>query len=258
MKPNDVAFDGSALMMRPQPVELSSPSLWPDFMVGQPENPVRVLVVDDDVHLRMVISQEVMNDRRTMVVGQAGNLRDAKKAIRQNDFDVMLLDLNLGDSDGLELIDVMKSQRPHADAIVVSVVETEEQVLRAFELGATGYLVKNSWFGNYPQAVLQVANGGASITPTLARRLLQRFDKKAAAQASQSEEESSNSAADRLSTREREVLRLVSSGHTSAEIGTKLEISAMTVNTHIKNIYRKLQVRTRAQAVRFASLRGLL
>ncbi|RGE45427.1 DNA-binding response regulator [Comamonas testosteroni] len=245
-------------MMRPQPVELSSPSLWPDFMVGQPENPVRVLVVDDDVHLRMVISQEVMNDRRTMVVGQAGNLRDAKKAIRQNDFDVMLLDLNLGDSDGLELIDVMKSQRPHADAIVVSVVETEEQVLRAFELGATGYLVKNSWFGNYPQAVLQVANGGASITPTLARRLLQRFDKKAAAQASQSEEEGSNSAADRLSTREREVLRLVSSGHTSAEIGTKLEISAMTVNTHIKNIYRKLQVRTRAQAVRFASLRGLL
>ena len=258
MKPNDVAFDGSPLMMRPQSVELSSPSLWPDFMVGQPENPVRVLVVDDDVHLRMVISQEVMNDRRTMVVGQAGNLRDAKTVIRQNDFDVMLLDLNLGDSDGLELIDVMKSQRPHADAIVVSVVETEEQVLRAFELGATGYLVKNSWFGNYPQAVLQVANGGASITPTLARRLLQRFDKKAAVETSHAEDESANSAADRLSTREREVLRLVSSGHTSAEIGTKLEISAMTVNTHIKNIYRKLQVRTRAQAVRFASLRGLL
>ena len=251
MKPNDVAFDGSPLMMRPQSVELSSPSLWPDFMVGQPENPVRVLVVDDDVHLRMVISQEVMNDRRTMVVGQAGNLRDAKKVIRQNDFDVMLLDLNLGDSDGLELIDVMKSQRPHADAIVVSVVETEEQVLRAFELGATGYLVKNSWFGNYPQAVLQVVNGGASITPSLARRLLQRYDKRPATGAVPG-----SGMSDRLSSRECEVLRMVASGNTSAEIGVQLEISTMTVNTHIKNIYRKLQVRTRAQAVRFAYLRG--
>ena len=60
-----------------------------------------------------------------------------------------------------------------------------------------------------------------------------------------------------LSPREREVLRMVASGYTSAEIGSRLMISAMTVNTHIKNIYRKLQVRTRAQAVRFASLRGL-
>ena len=229
--------------------------MWPDHMVGQPDKPVRVLLIDDDVHLRMVIAQEIMNDRRTMVVGQAGNLKDARKAIRQNDFDVMLLDLNLGDGDGLELIDVMKSQHPHAEAIVVSVMETEEQVLRAFELGATGYLVKNSWFGNYPQAVLQVANGGASITPSLARRLLQRYDKRAAPSMPASPAEAS--AADRLSTREREVLRMVAAGNTSAEIGVKLEISAMTVNTHIKNIYRKLQVRTRAQAVRFASLRGL-
>ena len=214
-----------------------------------------LLVVDDDVHLRMVISQEIMNDRRTIVVAQAGNIKEAKKAIRQQDFDVMLLDINLGDSDGLELIDVMKSLRPHAEAIVVSIVETEEQVVRAFELGATGYLVKNSWFGNYPQAVLQVANGGASITPSLARRLLQRYDKRAAPSMPASPAEAS--AADRLSTREREVLRMVAAGNTSAEIGLKLEISAMTVNTHIKNIYRKLQVRTRAQAVRFASLRGL-
>lgn len=145
----------------------------------------------------------------------------------------------------------MKSQRPQAEVIVVSVVETEEQVLHAFELGATGYLVKNSWFGNYPQAVLQVVNGGASITPSLARRLLQRYDKRPATGAVPGSDMS-----DRLSSRECEVLRMVASGNTSAEIGTQLEISTMTVNTHIKNIYRKLQVRTRAQAVRFAYLRG--
>ena len=251
MDSNDAVFTTDTLTVRPQSVELGSPSMWPTHMVGQPDKPVRVLLIDDDVHLRMVIAQEIMNDRRTMVVGQAGNLKDARKAIRQNDFDVMLIDLNLGDGDGLEMIDVMKSHHPHAEAIVVSVMETEEQVLRAFELGATGYLLKNSWFGNYPQAVLQVVNGGASITPSLARRLLQRYDKQPAA-----ETKASPSTPDRLSSRESEVLRMVAAGHTSAEIGVQLQISAMTVNTHIKNIYRKLQVRTRAQAVRFASLRG--
>ena len=251
MDSNDAVFTTDTLTVRPQSVELGSPSMWPAHMVGQPDKPVRVLLIDDDVHLRMVIAQEIMNDRRTMVVGQAGNLKDARKAIRQNDFDVMLIDLNLGDGDGLEMIDVMKSHHPHAEAIVVSVMETEEQVLRAFELGATGYLLKNSWFGNYPQAVLQVVNGGASITPSLARRLLQRYDKQPAA-----ETKVSPSTPDRLSSRESEVLRMVAAGHTSAEIGVQLQISAMTVNTHIKNIYRKLQVRTRAQAVRFASLRG--
>ena len=255
MDPNDAIKDAESLTFRAPAVELSSPVMWPDYMVGQPDKPVRVLVVDDDVHLRMVISQEIMNDRRTIVVGQAGTIKEAKKVIRHQDFDVMLLDINLGDTDGLELIDVMKSMRPNAEAIVVSIIETEEQVLRAFELGATGYLVKNSWFGNYPQAVLQVANGGASITPNLARRLLQRYDKRATPSNTESIEEPN--VADRLSSREREVLRMVAAGNTSAEIGLKLEISAMTVNTHIKNIYRKLQVRTRAQAVRFASLRGL-
>ena len=255
MNPKELTSSAESLTFRPPSVEMDSPAMWPDYLIGQPNKPVKVLVVDDDVHLRMVISQEIMNDRRTIVVAQAGNIKEAKKAIRQQDFDVMLLDINLGDSDGLELIDVMKSLRPNAEAIVVSIVETEEQVLRAFELGATGYLVKNSWFGNYPQAVLQVANGGASITPSLARRYLQRYDKRAAPSMPASPAEAS--AADRLSTREREVLRMVAAGNTSAEIGLKLEISAMTVNTHIKNIYRKLQVRTRAQAVRFASLRGL-
>lgn len=251
MDSNDAIFTCDALTARSQSVDSGSPSIWPDHMVGQPDSPVKVLLIDDDVHLRLVIAQEIMNDRRTMVVAQAGNLKDARKAIRQNDFDVMLLDLKLEDGDGLELIDVMKSHRPQAEAIVVSVMETEEQALRAFELGATGYLVKNSWFGNYPQAVLQVVNGGASISPSLARRLMQRYDRK-----SVSDSPSSPSAPDRLSSRESEVLRMVASGYTSVEIGSQLQISSMTVNTHIKNIYRKLQVRTRAQAVRFASLRG--
>ena len=95
---------------------------------------------------------------------------------------------------------------------------------------------------------------GKSTTPVLARRLLQRFDRAHSADASRRPHDE----AEQLSVREKEILRLVASGYTSAEIGARLLISAMTVNTHVRNIYRKLQVRTRAQAVRFASLWGLL
>lgn len=259
MKACDIACDGTAVTLRPQPVQLSDPFLWPDFLVGQPDKPVRVLLVDDDAHLRLTIAQELMNDRRTLVVAQAGNLHDAKKAIRQHELDVMLVDLNLGsgDDDGLELIDIMKATRPDAEAIVISVVETERQVLRAFEAGATGYLVKSSWFGSYAQAVLQVVNGGASISPSLARRLLQRFDKSIVDTVPPCSSPS-RPADQQLSPRERKVLRMVASGYTSTEIGVHLEVSTTTVNAHIKNIYRKLQVHSRVQAVRFAMLRGLL
>lgn len=230
------------------------PSMWPDFLSGQLGKPVRVLLVDDDAHMRRVIAQELMADARTLLVAQATSVREGRKAIKQQDFDVMLVDLHLGDGQGFALIDYMKATRPSAQAIVVSIMECDDQVLRAFELGAAGYLVKNSWFGNYPQAVLQVANGGASITPSLARRLLQRFD---SGHAGVQPAQRAPAETERLSQREKEVLRMVASGYTSAEIGTRLLISGLTVNSHIKNIYRKLQVRTRAQAVRFASVRGL-
>jgi len=233
------------------------PSIWPDFLAGQLESPVRVLLVDDDAHMRRVIAQELMADQRTLLVAQAASVREGRKAIKQNEFDVMLVDLHLGDGQGFDLIDFMKTMRPSAEAVVVSIMECDDQVLRAFELGATGYLVKNSWFGNYPQAVLQVANGGASITPNLARRLLQRFDSRTGDAQAGAAARRSSAEAERLSQREKEVLRMIASGYTSGEIGEQLAISGVTVNTHVKNIYRKLQVRTRAQAVRFASLRGL-
>lgn len=174
--------------------------------------------------------------------------------IDQHEFDVLMVDLNLGDGSGFELIERMKSVRPHAEAVVISAMEDEEHALHAFELGATGYLVKNSWFGNFPQAVLQVVNGGASITPSMARRLLHRLEHAQDGHSCNGEAEP----AEHLSEREKEILKVVAAGYTSVEIGARLNISCMTVNTHIKNIYRKLHVRTRAQAVNFAAHHGLL
>lgn len=226
------------------------PSLWPDFLSGQPDRPVRVLLVDDDPHIRLVIANELLADRRIDLIAQAGTVRESRRLIAIHDFDVMMVDLNLGDGSGYDLIEQMKAGRPFAEAVVISGMEDEEHALRAFELGATGYLVKNSWFGDFPQAVLQVVNGGASITPVLARRLLRKlcvrpYETNPAAQ--------TGTQTENLTARERDVLKMVAAGYTSVEISDRLTITSQTVNTHIKHIYSKLHVRNRAQAVRFAA-----
>jgi DNA-binding NarL/FixJ family response regulator len=231
--------------------------MWPDFLVGQPGRPIRVLLIDDDAHMRRVISQELLADLRCDLVAQASSVKEGRKLISQHIFEVMLVDLNLGDGTGFELIEHMKKAHPLSEAIVISGMEDEQLALRAFEMGATGYLVKNSWFGNFPQAVLQVVNGGASITPNLARRLLHKLEQPQEPHV-RSMGESRHAPKDKLSEREKEVLKMVASGYTSAEIGTRLMISYQTVNTHIKNMYRKLQVRSRAQAVSSAAHMGLL
>lgn len=240
------------------PARAPAASTWPHFLVGQPDQPIRVLLVDDDAHMRRVVSQELLTDPRIHLVGQGASLREGKRLIALHEFDVMLVDLNLGDGTVFQLIEYMKSMRPVAEAVVVSAMEDEEHAIHAFELGATGYLIKNSWFGSFPQAVLQVVNGGASITPNLARRLMKRLDGSPRAAGVPAHASRGAASGEKLSDREREILRLVATGHTSCEIGKRLGISDQTVNTHIKNMYRKLQVRTRAQAVNLASMRGLL
>lgn len=235
------------------PVNEAPPSMWPGFLMGQADRPVRVLLVDDDAHIRQVIAQELLGDLRTDLVAQAGSLRHGIRLIAKHDFDVLLVDLNLGDGSGFDLIERMKTTHPGAEAIVISAMEDEEHAMRAFDLGATGYLVKNSWFGNFAQAVLQVANGGASITPNLARRLLRRLRPVSPPLAWDA-----SGARDKLSDREQEVLKMVASGYTSAEIGQQLSISHQTVNAHVKNIYRKLRVHSRAEASTFAAQSGIL
>ncbi len=230
----------------------NQPSVWPDFMVGQAMQPVRVLLVDDDPHIRHVIAQELLADDRINLVAQAGGLKEGRRKVAMHDFDVLVVDLNLGDGNGYDLIEQVKSVRPQAEVVVISASEDDEHAMHAFGLGANGYLIKNSWFGNFSQAVLQVVNGGASITPNLARRLLHRLEP------SKPSGNVIHGSRDRLSEREREVLKMVAAGYTSGEIGARLVISGQTVNTHIRNIYRKLNVRTRAQAVSCATDRGLL
>jgi DNA-binding NarL/FixJ family response regulator len=240
------------------PLSSKAMPAWPTFFLGQSTRPTRVLLVDDDLHVRRVIADELLADSRIHLVAQGGSLKEGKHLVTMGDFDVLLVDLNLGDGLGFDLIRHAKVVKPLAEVVLISVMEDEDHALHAFELGATGYFVKHSWFGNFPDAVLQVVNGGASITPSLARRLLKKLDYGHAHSGTPKPAVSTNNDMFLLSDREREVLKLVAAGYVSDEICNLLHISIQTVNTHIKNTHRKLNVRTRAQAVKLAAQSGLL
>lgn len=226
---------------------------WPTFLAGQADKPVRVLLVDEDGKSRGAIARELVMDSRVCVVGEAGSLLEAKRVMAQQDFDVMILDTRLGGGKGFDLIEAAKARSGSAEIIVHSTLDDEAHVRRAFTAGAAGYLVKNSWFQNYPQAVLQVVNGGAAVSPNVVRRLLVRL-----APFNPGNSNDERASRKTLSKREIQVLRLVATGHVTQDIAHRLSISGGTVGAHMKSICLKLQVRTRAHAVVVATSLGLL
>ena len=260
-KANEV--NASKLASQGQFAYFANPAnLWPDFLLGQANQPLRVILIEENAHMNSVVEQELGNDPRTTLVATTSNMREGKNLIANYAFDVMLLDLNLRDGMSFELLKYMRMHRPTAEALVVSMMDDEEKAITAFGLGANGYIVKNSWFGNYAQAVLQVANGGAFISPSLARRLVKKFthnsnDSHTDFPSTRNEVIPLHSSGV-LSVREREILELIADGCTTSAIALKINISNLTVTTHIKNIYRKLKVHTRAQAVSCAKNQGLL
>jgi len=229
--------------------------MWPDFLRGQRERPVRVLLVDDS-HARRLVSQDLALDQRILVAGETGSLSEARRLLSQHEFDVLVLDIRLDGGSGFELIEHAKRCSRTLEVIVNSSLEDEHHILHAFELGASGYLVKNSWQHHFAQAVLQVVNGGAAISPCLARRLLLKLADEHHPQLLK--QRVAHAIEEPLSARECEVLRLVAAGNVTHEIAQALSISGQTVCAHIKSIYRKMRVHTRAHAVVEATNRGLL
>lgn len=222
---------------------------WPACLTGQADFPVRVLLVDGDAGLRRNLLQELMGDPRLCVVGEAASLAAGRRLLAQVGFDVLVLDTRLPDGSGLELIRAARDRRVPVEIIVLSAQDDDSLVRQAFALGASGYLVKNSWFRNVAQAVLQVVNGGAPLSPDLARRLLMPRRSPDDISVPPSREDRLRAPDSPLSARESQVLQLVAAGLVDPEIAARLGVSRDTVSAHVKNALRKLGVRTRAQAV---------
>jgi DNA-binding NarL/FixJ family response regulator len=201
-------------------------------------------MVEDRPQIRVSVRQIIERELDWHWVWEAESLHAARlNAARV--IDVLLLDLGLPDGTGLDLVAEF-SRVCHV--IVFSVLGDEESVTRALELGAAGYLLKDSPALEITQAIRSVMDGGAPLTPSVAAHLLRKFRKQEAAVATPATA-GTHSALSALTPRERDVLLALARGFSYDEAATILGISRHTVGHHVKQIYSKLAVNSRSQAV---------
>jgi len=204
---------------------------------------IRVLLVDDHSLFRAGISSVLSNRDDIKVVGEASDglegIEKAKKLIP----DVMLLDLNMPNCSGPEAIEVLKSELPQVNILILTVSDTEADLMAAIKAGAKGYILKDAELDELIRSIHHIARGGIIVSPSMAAKLLSEFKKVDAVK---------DSADSDLSDREREVLSQVAKGASNKEIASELFISEHTVKTHLHNIMRKLRVNNRSQVAAYA------
>lgn len=209
-----------------------------------------VLIVEDEPETRRALEAAVRGHPALSVLASVGTLADGLRALHSGP-DVVLVDLGLPDGSGEGLIRVAAAADPAPEILVITVFGDERHVMSAIEAGAAGYLLKDAEPHAIAGAILDLLAGGSPITPVIARRILKRFH-----QTHQRAPRTPD--APHLTPREIEVLELVSRGYTNAEIADLLGMSFHTVTSHVKQIYRKLSVRSRSAAIFEATQLGLI
>ncbi|HMY28906.1 MAG TPA: response regulator transcription factor [Agitococcus sp.] len=204
----------------------------------------RILLVDDHTLFRSGIRALLASQEDIDVVGEAGEGSEALKLCQILKPDIVLLDLNMPGLSGLEVLKLMLEDSHQQLVIMLTLSEEAEDLLKALQLGAKGYLLKNSNVDYLVNAIRLVAQGGTAIQPEMTSTLVAglRQNKK-----EETEEK------EQLTLREKEVLKLVSSGQSNKEIARKLDIGESTVKFHIQSILRKLNLSSRVQAAVYAS-----
>ena len=205
---------------------------------------IEIVVVDDHAISRSGVVQLCALIPGAKVIAEAGTGEEALELCRLHAPSVVLMDVEMpGPMDGIEATRRIKSELPHTGIIILTVHEDREVIFEAIKAGASAYLPKTSALDRIQHAVKVVSQGGSSLEPGLARKVLDQFTRYA---------DEARAAADvyyLLTPREREVLVELSNGSSARQIASKLGISERTVNTHIGNTYRKLQVNNRVEAV---------
>ena len=202
----------------------------------------RILIVEDDEPTRERLVRALGAHADELELAAAvGTCREALLALRRDPPEVLLVDLDLPDGHGIELIRAARSLSADTLSMVVTVFGDEKSVLGAIEAGARGYLLKDESADAVGVAILQLLAGGSPITPAIAQHLILRFQERAPS--------AEREAGPALSPRELEVLELVVKGFTFGEIAGLLALSPHTVGTFVRRIYRKLEVRSRGEAV---------
>ena len=193
---------------------------------------IRVFVVDDHPAMREAICAELAREADLQVVGSAATAAEARKLLHATPTDVAIIDLVLPDSTGSALIAALRPELPTTDFLVLSAYEDYDRIYSAILAGAVGYLGKAYVNGALAEAIREVRSGGSPMSSQIARKVLQAFHNIVKPQMP----------IGKLSDREQQILHILVTGRSYKEIATTLFISVETVRTHVRNIYRKLQV----------------
>ena len=221
------------------------------YLVMENERPqtYRLLVVEDHDETRERLTAVLAACDAFEVVAALATCAEGLQALEQYRPDILLTDLGLPDGDGSDIIRAIRTFNLDTQAMVISGFQDEHRVFKALEAGATGYIHKHDREQNIIDSILLMLRGGSPISAVIARLMLKRF---------QPQQPNPAELVEPLTERQEKILRLVSQGFSSREIGEKLGISYYTVTTHIKNIYGKLQVNSRAEAINEAYKMGLM
>jgi DNA-binding NarL/FixJ family response regulator len=212
-------------------------------------DPITVMVVDDHPIWREGVARD-LQERGLRVVATAADAAAAVRIASATRPGVVLMDLNLGATSGVAAIAGILEKLPETRVLVLSASGEHTDVLEAVKAGATGYLVKSAGVEELLAAVRRTADGYPVFTPGLAGLVLGEYRRLA-------DEPSGRGDAPAITERETDVLRLVAKGLTARQIGERLRLSHRTVESHVQNTLRKLQLHNRAQLVRYAIEQGL-
>ena len=208
---------------------------------------IRILIADDHSIVREGLKQLLELDGDIVVVGQAGDGYECLSLLNKLKPDVLLLDINMPNLDGLKVLTIMKEEKMEAKVLILTIHNEIEYLLKAVDIGCNGYGLKDSDSALLKKAIYNVYNGEMYIQPSLTPLLNSNL----------SDRDNYKDKLNELTRREYDVLKLLAEGYFNKEIASTLNISERTVKNHVSNIFKKIGVSDRTQAAVFAIKNGL-
>ena len=206
---------------------------------------IKVLVADDHAVVRRGLMQILEEDATMTPAGEASTGRQVLRAVREEDYDVLVLDIAMPEGGGLEVLQQLQTLRPGLPILVLSMYSEKQYAMRALRAGATGYLTKDSAPDELVAAIRQVAQGERYVTQSMAKELTSALGVE-------------REPHEILSNREYQVMCLLAAGKTVTEVATDLSLSVKTISTYRSRVLRKLRLETTTDVVRYALEHGLI
>jgi two-component system, NarL family, invasion response regulator UvrY len=207
----------------------------------------KILIIDDHEVLRDGVKRVFDKPPGTAIFGEASTLQEALTLVRGQDWDIVVLDISLGDRSGMEVLKELKEIRPRLPVLILSMHSEEQYARRAFKAGAAGYITKDSSRAELVKAINRVAAGGRYVSHALGEGLAIDLGRG-----------SDRPPHETLSDREFEVMRLIASGNTVGEIAVLLSLSDKTISTYRARILEKMRMKTNAELTHYTIKSGLV